>query len=235
MRRRVTGSCGRGSDGRDLSMPARLTIAADGRRRASRAACRWRVIRAGRGAGPSARYFIDVAGLADHGEMHVRAGRYIGVAPLPGGLANVCVVTDRSLSASRPGSLIADAIRQASRSLPTVRARANGREPVMLGPLAVDCDLPGVSGLLLAGDAAGFIDPMTGDGLRFAIRGAELAAAECLRSARWRTGATCATCASRVRGEARLGADCASPFVAQRAPSTGSERGRLRAVAPRVL
>jgi flavin-dependent dehydrogenase len=30
--------------------------------------------------------------------------------------------------------------------------------------------------LLLAGDAAGFIDPMTGDGLRFALRGAELAA-----------------------------------------------------------
>jgi menaquinone-9 beta-reductase len=30
--------------------------------------------------------------------------------------------------------------------------------------------------LLLAGDAAGFVDPMTGDGLRFAMRGAELAA-----------------------------------------------------------
>ena len=34
----------------------------------------------------------------------------------------------------------------------------------------------GVPGLLLAGDAAGFIDPMTGDGLRFAVRGGELAA-----------------------------------------------------------
>jgi flavin-dependent dehydrogenase len=34
----------------------------------------------------------------------------------------------------------------------------------------------GAPGLLLAGDAAGFIDPMTGDGLRFALRGAELAA-----------------------------------------------------------
>jgi flavin-dependent dehydrogenase len=34
--------------------------------------------------------------------------------------------------------------------------------------------------LLLAGDAAGFIDPMTGDGLRFAIRGGELAALEAL-------------------------------------------------------
>ena len=31
--------------------------------------------------------------------------------------------------------------------------------------------------MLLAGDAAGFIDPMTGDGLRFALMGAELAAA----------------------------------------------------------
>ena len=37
-----------------------------------------------------------------------------------------------------------------------------------------------LDGLILAGDAAGFIDPMTGDGLRFAIRGAELAAAAAL-------------------------------------------------------
>jgi flavin-dependent dehydrogenase len=34
----------------------------------------------------------------------------------------------------------------------------------------------GVPGLLLAGDVAGFIDPMTGDGLRFAVRGGEQAA-----------------------------------------------------------
>ncbi len=33
---------------------------------------------------------------------------------------------------------------------------------------------------MLAGDAAGFIDPMTGDGLRFAIQGGELAAAAAL-------------------------------------------------------
>ena len=39
----------------------------------------------------------------------------------------------------------------------------------------------GCPGLLLAGDAAGFIDPMTGDGLRFALRGGELAAEAALR------------------------------------------------------
>ena len=48
--------------------------------------------------------------------------------------------------------------------------------PTVLGPLAVDAVAAGMPGLLLAGDAAGFIDPMTGDGLRFAFRGGELAA-----------------------------------------------------------
>ena len=39
-----------------------------------------------------------------------------------------------------------------------------------------------MDGLLLAGDAAGFIDPMTGDGLRFAVRGGELAALAALHA-----------------------------------------------------
>jgi len=45
-----------------------------------------------------------------------------------------------------------------------------------------------VPGLLLAGDAAGFIDPITGDGLRFAVCGAELAATVALRALERRTG-----------------------------------------------
>ena len=48
--------------------------------------------------------------------------------------------------------------------------------PVVLGPLAIDVANEAIAGLLLAGDAAGFIDPMTGDGLFFAMRGGELAA-----------------------------------------------------------
>ena len=46
----------------------------------------------------------------------------------------------------------------------------------VMGPLAVNARAAGCPGLLLAGDAAGFVDPMTGDGLRFALRGGELAA-----------------------------------------------------------
>ena len=48
------------------------------------------------------------------------------------------------------------------------------------------CRRHAISGLLLAGDAAGFIDPMTGDGLRFAVRGGVLAAARrARRVGRW--------------------------------------------------
>jgi flavin-dependent dehydrogenase len=36
--------------------------------------------------------------------------------------------------------------------------------------------------MLLAGDAAGFIDPMTGDGLRLALAGSDLAVTEVLRT-----------------------------------------------------
>ena len=46
----------------------------------------------------------------------------------------------------------------------------------VLGPLAVEASAPGMPGLLLAGDAAGFVDPMTGDGLNLAMHGAALAA-----------------------------------------------------------
>ena len=61
--------------------------------------------------------------------------------------------------------------------------------PAVIGPLAVDASHAGMAGLLLAGDAAGFIDPMTGDGLRFAFRGGELAAAVSLAALEGRIAA----------------------------------------------
>ncbi|MGE5243374.1 MAG: NAD(P)/FAD-dependent oxidoreductase [Betaproteobacteria bacterium] len=166
---------------------ARVTIAADGRRsslafglglaRHARAPRRWAI----------GTYFSGVAGLSDLGEMHVRRGRYIGVAPVPGGLANVCVV--RSFDRPRetafpafrdPQSLVAAEIARD----PLLRERFAGARavapPVVLGPLAVEAAGAPVDGLLVAGDAAGFIDPITGDGLRFALRGGELAAAAAL-------------------------------------------------------
>jgi flavin-dependent dehydrogenase len=165
--------------GRERALKAGATIAADGRRstlafslglsRHPRTPRRWAV----------GGYFEGATGLSALGEMHVRSGRYIGVAPVPGGYANVCVVRP-----SRPAdAALRDPVQLLAAELgrdPELRDRFSRarliRTPVVLGPLAVDPTGLSLDGLLLAGDAAGFVDPMTGDGIRFAIRGGVLAA-----------------------------------------------------------
>lgn len=167
---------------RDLTAP--LTIAADGRRSALAFALglarhppaprRWAV-----GA-----YFDRGASDARFGEMHIRRGLYFGVAPLPDGLTNACLVLPRPTRGglADPAALLARTLR-GDRIVGPRFARARlVSGPAVLGPLALDVRAAGVEGLMLAGDAAGFIDPMTGDGLRFALRGAELAAAAALEA-----------------------------------------------------
>lgn len=171
-----------GGRGWECDLRAQVTIAADGRHstiafglglaRHPARPRRWAI-----GA------YVETAGRTtmspNLGEMHVRSGRYIGIAPVPGGLTNVCLVKpwrpgDRAFG--DPRILLLDELARD----PLLRdrfagARVAGR-PAVIGPLAVDVRPSAIDGLLLAGDAAGFVDPMTGDGLCFAIRGAELAA-----------------------------------------------------------
>jgi flavin-dependent dehydrogenase len=166
--------------GRAVRLTASIVIAADGRNsRLARALSLQHPAPAPRRWAVGA-YFQDVTGVGDCGEMHVRRGRYIGVAAVPNGLTNACVVTADRRALRDPSSLLLHAVRT-DRELADrfANARMIG-SPAVLGPLAVDCLVPGGPGLLLAGDAAGFIDPMTGDGMRFAMRGAELAAEHAL-------------------------------------------------------
>jgi menaquinone-9 beta-reductase len=130
-------------------------------------------------------YYEGVEQLTSRGEMHVRPDGYLGVAPIGNGRANVCVV--RQLDASTPPGRdgAAATIAAAIDADATLRLRfihaTRVSTPVVLGPLAVEALSAGCPGLLLAGDAAGFVDPMTGDGLRFAVRGGMLAAEAALK------------------------------------------------------
>ena len=162
---------------------ARLVIGADGRRSTlalnrklsaqPRRPRRWAI-----GA-----YFANVEGRTTLGEMHVRRGHYIGVAPLPEGLTNACLVIPHAHGDAPLGDP-AEVLRTHLDRDPDLRSRFRAAKPIapptVLGPMAVDARAAGEPGLLLAGDAAGFIDPMTGDGLRFALAGAELAASVAL-------------------------------------------------------
>ncbi len=182
---RVTGLRLERRNGGPATVRAPVTIAADGRRstlafglglaRHPQWPRRWAV-----GA-----YFEGVAGLSSLGEMHIRARHYIGIAPLPGGVANACLVAPglASLPTHRDlGRLLSAEICRDRLLGPRFASARLVSRPIALGPLAVDSAGAGLPGLLLAGDAAGFIDPMTGDGLYFAMRGGELAAEAAIRA-----------------------------------------------------
>jgi flavin-dependent dehydrogenase len=167
------------------SIDAAVTIAADG----SRSTIAFGL---GVGAHPSrprrwavGGYFADVAGTGTHGEMHIRRGHYVGIAPVPGGLTNVCVVRPSRAGDAElrdPAALLASTVALDPMLAPRFRAARLTTRPVVMGPLATEVGTVDLDGLLFAGDSAGFIDPMTGDGLRFAIRGGVLAAHAALQA-----------------------------------------------------
>jgi len=165
---------------RELSAP--LTIAADGRRSTLAFALGLARHPAGPRRWAVGAYFDRGASDPRFGEMHIRAGFYFGVAPLPDGLTNACLVLPSPVrgALADPAALLLRTLRGDDL---VGRRFADARlvsRPIVLGPLAMDVRGAGTQGLMLAGDAAGFVDPMTGDGLRFAFRGAELAAAAAL-------------------------------------------------------
>ena len=166
--------------GRDEQrMPARVVIAADGRRSTLAFALGLTQLAPAPRRWAFGAYFTDVQGVTSHGEMHVRTDQYVGVAGLGANTVNVCVVRESVGDGAEhiaPDRVISRAIERD----PELRARfARARQVsavASLGPLAVEARAAGCPGLLLAGDAAGFVDPMTGDGLRFALQGGALAA-----------------------------------------------------------
>jgi len=114
-----------------------------------------------------------------HGQMWVGRHGYAGVAPLDDdGLVSVGVVS------AIPSGHLGDpkhAFWRVVRQFPQLEHRlARGRcasAPRGVGPLATRVRRCAGDGFALVGDAAGFFDPFTGEGIFRALRGAELLAA----------------------------------------------------------
>jgi len=137
----------------------------------------------------------DPAGCRD-ARMRILSDGYVGIAPVAGGRVNIGIVLGRSwrTAVARDGARsVADAIVAAIpptdddpaawRHLPPTDALAGA------WPLGHRVTHRTGRRWLLVGDAAGFLDPFTGEGLHRALVSAELAAAAIAAHGRGRPGA----------------------------------------------
>jgi flavin-dependent dehydrogenase len=127
-------------------------------------------------------HVADPNGDAPHdARMIVMDDGYVGLAPVPGGRVNVGIVLGRRWAAAlrRDGARAVAAT--VLKSVPSGDAEPHGAaEPLDdvagVSPLGHDVRRRSGRGWLLVGDAAGFLDPFTGEGLHRAFRSAEIAA-----------------------------------------------------------
>lgn len=124
----------------------------------------------------------DFAAFPDAGPMaEVFLGRqsYCILNPLGGGRACVGVVMDWQVEACRAG--LSDLLANHLKTFPSLARRVAGARLTGglygVGPLAFRREPPGAGRALLAGDAAGFYDPLTGEGITAALRTGALAGA----------------------------------------------------------
>ncbi len=197
--------------GREV-IPARLVIGADGRNSVvarSLGVFRWQ--RAHRKMALCVHY-EGVSLEDDYAEVYIGRRGYGILNPLPGSLANVNLVGELENFAAASGR-VEDRFRRWLRALPALDERLMAARPIekvrALGPLAHRAARASFDGGLLVGDAAGFYDPFTGEGIGMALRSAEMAAG--------------------VVDRALERGDCSAPFLLQYDAERAAEfRARFR-------
>jgi flavin-dependent dehydrogenase len=173
----VAGAVVRVAGGQRHSIRARLTVGADG----LRSVVARRMGRRTHGRPRRVAFVAHVArvqGMGSSAELHFGAASLVGLNSIGHDKTNVTLVVpaDRARAASgRVEQFFSEGIGD----FPVVRERMQGGEVegavLATGPFAARSRPVVVPGALLVGDAADFFDPVTGDGIYSALRGAEVA------------------------------------------------------------
>ena len=124
-----------------------------------------------------------IANLSDCVEMHVAGGRYVGIAPLEqredGDLCNVAMVVDEARDGRRLAGRAQEFLIESLGTFPGLRDRLGNlsveRRALTVSRLHTRVRRFSGEGLLLIGDAAGYYDPFTGEGIARALRSAQIA------------------------------------------------------------
>ena len=175
---RVVGVQAEDEAGARVDVGARLVVGADGR--ASAVAHALGLLRPHRLQRLALiQHVSGIEGVHDRGEIYVDPPDYSILNPVAPGLVNLSLVVPLAHARPYGGRMKAffEARIKQLRHLPARVAGMRAEGPLrVMGPLAYHVREPRLGGVLLAGDAAGFYDPFTGEGLFTALRSAELLA-----------------------------------------------------------
>ncbi len=124
-----------------------------------------------------------ITGMGEYGEMHVAGRRYVGVAPLEpsavGDLCNVAMVVDERRDGRKLAGRPQEFLFEALETFPMLRGRLAQatveRRTLTISRLNVRARRLYDAGVMLVGDAAGYYDPFTGEGIYRGLRGAQMA------------------------------------------------------------
>ena len=192
---RIAGVAFRDEDGRTYEVRARWTVGADGcgsvvARAAGLVRRRWKRPRFAIGG-----HYAGFGTFDGFIEMYVGGGAYFALNPLGPDRTNVMVVVAKrqleqwSRFVDRGIAGKAAELAHGRRSF--AQAKLVGSRAA-IGPLAHDVRAPVAEGLVLVGDAAGFLNPFTGQGVFLALTSAERAAAAIVAGAADRARETAA-------------------------------------------
>lgn len=180
---RVVGARVRDPSGEKRELRAAFTIGADGlQSRVARGLGVWRRV------GWLDRFALSTrvarADLGAQAEVHFVPGGYLAIAPVSAARATLNLVVERNgLPRGHAGLRAFLEAHLALAPELCERVRLEPEERILTcGPLASATSAQTFDGAALLGDACGYVDPLTGEGTYFAMRGARLLA-ECLADA----------------------------------------------------
>lgn len=174
-------------------------------------------------------HYDGFAGLDAYIDMFVRGRSYLAINPLTDRSANVMLIVDRSDLESRRTDVEAFARERAAHLAGPVLAGAQLAEKrLAIGPLSYRARRLAGRHVFLAGDAAAFIDPFTGQGVYLAMRCAQIAA-HCVLSGDLQSYERLARreISSRERAARRVGQIIASPALSRVAGAVMRRNPRL--------
>jgi flavin-dependent dehydrogenase len=188
---KVTGLEGQGGDLRVRTdqqvLRCRLVVAADGARSGIRKAAGLDAVARGRRRWAVRQHHGWLGPMPERVEVHLLADSEVYLTPVGDGLVNVALLLEDDQIGAFRGDRGAELARRVARSGLAHRLGAPVGDASATGPLRQQArDVVG-DGVMLVGDASGFVDGITGEGMSLGLVGAEVAAevaAGCLRTGR---------------------------------------------------